>query len=189
MQVDAFDRQQQTKIATGYLLTLDNQVDPTTGTVKLRAQFDNRDGALFPNQFVNARLLLRTLKDATLVPAQAVQQGSQGTFVYLIQPDETASMQPVKSVTSDGNTTAVEGVQPGVTVAASGFDKLQDGAKVTVRGGQQEAGNTTASAEPGQKQGSMSGQKRAQAGGQSSGGKQGHSENSNGGQAHRSSNP
>jgi membrane fusion protein, multidrug efflux system len=186
LQVDAFDRQQQTKIATGYLLTLDNQVDTTTGTIKLRAQFDNRDGALFPNQFVNARLLLRTLKDATLVPAQAVQQGTQGTFVYLIQPDETASLQPVKSITSDGTVTAIEGAQPGVTVAASGFDKLQDGAKVTVRPGQEQSANSAADAGQGQNQGSKGGQNRTQGGSHSSAGRPG---GSNSGTPRGSSNP
>jgi membrane fusion protein, multidrug efflux system len=158
MEVDAFDRQQQNKIASGYLLTIDNEVDTTTGTVKLKAQFDNKDGALFANEFVNARLLLRMLNDATLVPAQAVQQGSQGTFVFKINPDQTASMQPVKSVTSDGNTTAVEGVDPGTALAASGFDKLQDGSKVSVRGGgtEQGGGNAVPYGGPGLRQGQLS---------------------------------
>ena len=173
MQVDAFDRQQQTKLASGYLITLDNQVDTTTGTVKLKAQFDNRNGALFPNQFVNARLLLRTLKDSTLVPAQAVQQGTQGTFVFLVQPDETASLQAVKSITSDGNVTAIEGVQPGATVAASGFDKLQDGVKVTIRGGPDQAGNEANTQQgQGQKQPSSGGAGRMKGANSGSGGRQ-----------------
>lgn len=134
MEVDAFDRQQQTKLSTGYLLTLDNEVDTTTGTVKLKAQFDNRDGALFPSQFVNARLLVRTIDGATLVPTQAVQQSAQGPFVYIIKSDGTAAMTNVKQGTSDGANTAVEGIDPGVMVATSGFDKVQDGAKVTIRG-------------------------------------------------------
>jgi multidrug efflux system membrane fusion protein len=144
MQVDAFDRQQQTRLASGYLLTLDNEVDTTTGTVKLKAQFDNKDAMLFPNEFVNARLLLKTLNDATLVPAQAVQQGSQGTFVFKISPDQTAAVLPVKAITSDGNVTAVDGVQPGDTLAASGFDKLQDGSKVSVRNAPDQGGTNAA---------------------------------------------
>lgn len=144
MEVDAFDRQQQTKLASGYLLTLDNQVDTTTGTVKLKAQFDNKDGILFPNEFVNARLLLKTLNDATLVPAQAVQQGSQGTFVFKINPDQTAAVQPIKTITSDGNVTAVDGIPPGTTLAASGFDKLQDGSKVSVRNAPDQGGGNAA---------------------------------------------
>lgn len=134
MEVDAFDRQQETKLSTGYLLTLDNEVDTTTGTVKLKAQFDNREGALFPSQFVNARLLVRTIEGATLVPTQAVQQSAQGPFVYVIKSDDTATMTNVKQGTSDGANTAVEGIDPGEMVATSGFDKLQDGSKVTIRG-------------------------------------------------------
>lgn len=135
MRVDALDRQQETKLATGYLLTLDNEVDPTTGTVKLKAQFDNRDNVLFPNQFVNARLLVKTIQNATLVPTQAVQQSAQGAFVYVIKEGGIASMQTIKQGTTDGDLTSVDGIQPGVTVATSGFDKLQDGAKVTIRSG------------------------------------------------------
>ncbi len=176
MEVDAFDRQQQTKIASGSLLTIDNQVDTTTGTVKLKAQFDNRDGALFPNEFVNARLLLRMLNEATLVPAQAVQQGSQGTFVYKINPDQTASMQPVKTITSDGNTTAVEGIDPGTALAASGFDKLQDGSKVTVRNApEQGSGNAVPYRGPGLKRGQLSQPGRSQNGAAAPNGGQGRS--------------
>jgi membrane fusion protein, multidrug efflux system len=133
LEVDALDRQQQTKLATGYLLTIDNEVDTTTGTVKLKAQFDNRNYELFPSQFVNAALLVRTITDATLIPTQAVQQSAQGPFVFVIKPDGTASMSSVTAGTSDGTDTAVEGIEPGVMVATSGFDKLQDGAKVVIR--------------------------------------------------------
>ncbi|HTV59099.1 MAG TPA: efflux RND transporter periplasmic adaptor subunit [Verrucomicrobiae bacterium] len=135
MRVDALDRQQETELATGYLLTLDNEVDPTTGTVKLKAQFENRDNVLFPNQFVNARLLVKTIQNATLVPTQAVQQSAQGPFVYVIKEGGIASMQTIKQGTTDGDVTSVEGVEPGATVATSGFDKLQDGAKVAIRSG------------------------------------------------------
>jgi len=135
LEVDALDRQQETKLASGYLLTLDNEVDTTTGTVKLKAQFDNRDGALFPSQFVNARLLVNTIEGATLVPTQAVQQSATGAFVYVVKPDETVAMQPIKQGSTDGTNTAVDGITPGTIVATSGFDKLQDGAKVAVRTG------------------------------------------------------
>lgn len=143
LEVDALDRQQQTKLATGYLLTVDNEVDTTTGTVKLKAQYENRDGELFPSQFVNARLLVRTITDATLVPTQAVQQSAQGAFVFVIKPDGTASMSSVTQGTSDGTNTAVEGIEPGVMVATSGFDKLQDGAKVVIREPHGEAPNAS----------------------------------------------
>jgi multidrug efflux system membrane fusion protein len=133
MTVDALDRDQLTKLASGSLLTLDNQIDTSTGTVKLKAIFQNGDLALFPNQFVNARLLVDTQQDATLVAASAIQRNAQNAFVYVIKPDQTASMQTVTVGTTDGNTSAVQGIEPGDVVALTGFDKLQDGAKVTVR--------------------------------------------------------
>jgi membrane fusion protein, multidrug efflux system len=133
--VDALDRDQLTKLASGSLLTLDNQIDTSTGTVKLKAIFENGDLALFPNQFVNARLLVDTQQDATLVNAAAIQRNAQNAFVYLIKPDQTAAVQTVTVGTTDGNTSAVTGINPGDVVALTGFDKLQDGAKVTVRNG------------------------------------------------------
>jgi multidrug efflux system membrane fusion protein len=135
MTVEALDSHETTKIATGALLTLDNQIDTTTGTVKAKAIFPNGDSSLFPNQFVNVRLLVETLHNATLVPNAAIQLNPQGAFVYVVKSDETASMRTVTQGTTDGNSTAVEGVTPGEVVAISGFDKLQDGAKVTVRTG------------------------------------------------------
>jgi membrane fusion protein, multidrug efflux system len=132
MFVEAFDRAQQTKLATGSLLTLDNQVDTSTGTVKLKAIFPNQDTALFPNQFVNTRLLVDTEQNASLAPTAAIQRNAQGTFVYLIKPDNTAAMQPVTVGTTDGSVAAVQGLQPGQVIAVAGFDKLQDGAKVSV---------------------------------------------------------
>ena len=132
MSVEAFDRAQQTKLATGSLLTLDNQVDTSTGTVKLKAIFPNQDTALFPNQFVNTRLLVDTEQNASLAPTAAIQRNAQGTFVYLIKPDNTAAMQPVTVGTTDGGVAAVQGLQPGQVIAIAGFDKLQDGAKVSV---------------------------------------------------------
>jgi multidrug efflux system membrane fusion protein len=135
MSVDALDRDQLTKLASGSLLTLDNQIDTSTGTVKLKAIFQNGDLTLFPNQFVNARLLVDTQQDATLVPAAAIQRNAQNAYVYLIKPDQTAAVQNVTVGTTDGNTAAVQGIQPGDVIAMTGFDKLSDGVKVTVRNG------------------------------------------------------
>ena len=129
--VDAYDRGGQTKIASGKLLTLDNQIDTTTGTVKLRAIFDNRKGELFPNQFVNTRLLVQTLKDVTLVPTSTIQHNGQVSFVYVIQ-DGTAQMRTVKPGAVDAGMTAVEGIQPGDVVINSSFEKLQPNVKVNV---------------------------------------------------------
>lgn len=143
MAVDAFDRNQEKKLATGSLLTLDNQIDATTGTVKLKAIFDNRDFPLFPNQFVNARLLVNTEHGVTLVLTAAIQRNAQGPFAYVIAGSQTATMRTVTLGATDGNITAVQGVNPGEVVAVSGFDKLQDGAKVTVRNGQGRSGTST----------------------------------------------
>ena len=131
--VDSFDRAQQKKISSGRLLTPDNQIDTTTGTIKLKALFPNADLALFPNQFVNARLLVDTKRDVTLVPTAAIQRNGQGSFVYVVQPDQTVAMRPVSVGTTDGNVTAVEGVNAGDAIAVDGFDKLQGGSKVVVR--------------------------------------------------------
>jgi multidrug efflux system membrane fusion protein len=133
--VDAFDRAQQKKIATGSLLTLDNMIDTTTGTVKLKAIFPNEDNSLFPNQFVNARLLVDTQQGATLIPTAAIQRNAQGAFVYVVKPDQTAAMRTISVGTTDGNVAAVESVEPGEIIAVNGFDKLQDGIKVTIRNG------------------------------------------------------
>jgi multidrug efflux system membrane fusion protein len=129
--VDAYDRAALKKIASGSLLTLDNQIDTTTGTVKARALFDNRDTALFPNEFVNARLLVNTLQGATIIPSSTIQHNGTAAFVYVIQ-DNTAHQRAVKPGVSEGNNTEVEGVEPGEVVADSSFDKLQDKAKVVV---------------------------------------------------------
>jgi multidrug efflux system membrane fusion protein len=135
MTVDALDQSDKTKIASTSVLVLDNQIDTTTGNVKAKAIFPNSDGALFPNQFVNVRLLVETQHNVTLVPTAAIQLNPQGAFVYVVKPDQTASMRAVTRGTSDGNSSAVEGVTAGEVIAVSGFDKLQDGAKVTVRTG------------------------------------------------------
>jgi multidrug efflux system membrane fusion protein len=131
--VDAFDRAQTKKLATGTLQTLDNQIDTTTGTLKLRAVFPNEDESLFPNQFVNARLLVDTLHNATLVPNTVVQRNAESAFVYLLKPDQTVAMQTITVGTTDGNASAVEGIVPGAVVAADNFNRLTDGAKVVVR--------------------------------------------------------
>jgi membrane fusion protein, multidrug efflux system len=132
--VDAYDRSQTTKLASGRLMTIDNQIDTTTGTVKLKAQFDNQDESLFPNQFVNIQMLVDTLADATVIPAAAVQRGSPGTFVYVVGADETVSVRPVKLGAAEGGRVAVQsGLQPGDQVVVDGADKLRDGAKISLR--------------------------------------------------------
>lgn len=141
--VDSFDRSDQKKIASGTLLTLDNQIDTTTGTVKARAQFANKDGSLFPNQFVNTRLLIKMLNGVTLIPTAAVQHNGQAAFVYVIDPGSCTKATDgckvhVRTVTvgvTDGETAQVTGVNPGDTLATSGFDKLQDGTGVTISTG------------------------------------------------------
>jgi membrane fusion protein, multidrug efflux system len=130
--VDAFDRSQMNKLATGRLLTIDNQVDTTTGTIRFRAQFDNQDLALYPNQFVNARLLVSTLHDTLLIPSAAVQRNGVQAFVYKVS-NNTASIQNIVEQTTDGNVSAVQGLKPGDTVSLTGFDKLQDGTKVEIQ--------------------------------------------------------
>jgi multidrug efflux system membrane fusion protein len=133
MSVAALDRTQETQIANGQLLTTDNEIDPTTDTVKLRASFPNSDGALFPNEFVNARLLLNTEKNDTVVPSAAIQRNAQNAFVYVIN-NGTATVHNVTTGTADNNLTAVQGINPGDTIATAGFDKLQDGIEVTLPG-------------------------------------------------------
>jgi membrane fusion protein, multidrug efflux system len=143
--VDAYDRTAQTKIASGVLLTLDNQIDTVTGTVKGRAIFDNKDSALFPNQFVNTRLLVDTLQGVTLIPASAIQQNGQASFVYVIQ-NNVAHMRSVKPGVTDGGTTQVDGINPGDVVANSSFEKLQDNVAVVVSNPPSPAGTNGGSA-------------------------------------------
>jgi multidrug efflux system membrane fusion protein len=129
--VDAYDRTQKVKLATGKLSTIDNQIDTTTGTVKLRAEFPNDDRALFPNQFVNVRVLVDTRPDATLLPSAAIQRGAPGTFVYVVNDDKSVSVKPVKPGPVQGEITAIDsGVTPGAMVVVDGADKLREGAKV-----------------------------------------------------------
>jgi multidrug efflux system membrane fusion protein len=131
LSVDAFDRTAQKRIASGALLTLDNQIDTTTGTVKGRALFANTNGVLFPNQFVNTRLLVNTLEAVTLIPSSAIQQNGQASFVYLIQSN-FAHMVSIKPGITNGGVTQVEGINAGDVVANSSFDKLQDKVAVVI---------------------------------------------------------
>jgi multidrug efflux system membrane fusion protein len=127
--VDAYDRTAQHKIATGTLITLDNQVDTTTGTVKARAQFDNKDGVLYPNEFVNARLLVNTLQNVVLVPTSTIQHNGNESYVYAITNNKAAIV-PVKVGVTDGATSQITGINGGQIVANSSFDKLQPGSEV-----------------------------------------------------------
>jgi multidrug efflux system membrane fusion protein len=130
--VDAYDRDFVKKLATGTLLAVDNQVDPTTGTVKLKAEFTNRDGVLFPNQFVNAKLQTDTLHNALIVPAAAVQRSPRGNFIYVVKPDSTVDLRTVEIELTEGDLIALKsGVTPGERVVIDGMEKLSPGAKVS----------------------------------------------------------
>jgi len=130
--VTAYDRTGAIALGKGRLETVDNQIDTTTGTVKLRAIFDNEQETLFPNQFVNVQLLVDTLHDTDIVPVSAIQHGAPGAFVYVVKPDQTAAVQEVKLGPSDGQHIAVlDGLQPGAKVVVDGSDRLREGAKVT----------------------------------------------------------
>lgn len=131
LEVDAYSRDNQTLLATGKLLTIDNQIDQTTGTGKLKAVFSNEDSVLWPNQFVNVHLLLETRKNATVLPSAAVQQGPQGSYVYVMKPDETVEVRNVSAALTEGNLTQIaSGVSPNEVVVTDGQDKLQAGSRV-----------------------------------------------------------
>ncbi len=148
LRVDALDREDQNELAQGTVLTIDNQIDITTGTVKVRAIFANKDYKLFPNEFVNAKLLVKTLKDVNLISTGAIQRNNDVTFVYVVKPDKTVQSRNISVAVTDGNTAGVTGVTPGETIVTDGFDKLQDGVRVSIRkpieGSNQAAGPTTA---------------------------------------------
>jgi membrane fusion protein, multidrug efflux system len=130
--VDAYNREQTKKLATGVLLTMDNQINVSSGTVQLRAEFPNKDHGLFPNQFVNARLLVNTLRGATLVPTAAIQNGPQGSFVYVVTASQTATVRQVQLGPSEGdNTSIAKGVSPGERVVVEGTERLREGSRVT----------------------------------------------------------
>jgi multidrug efflux system membrane fusion protein len=134
LRVEAWDHDDIKKVADGILLTADNQIDATTGTSKLKAVFDNKNNALFPNQFVNVRLLIDTLKDAVVIPGAAIQRGAQGTYVYIVKDNQTAELKQVTIKNTEGNDVALaSGVEPGDLVVLEGMDKVQDGAKVDVQ--------------------------------------------------------
>ena len=129
--VDALDRSEQTKLGSGTLEATDNQIDTTTGTLKLRAVFQNKDNALFPNQFVNVRLLLTTLENVVLIPSSAIQHNGDVSYVFLIE-NGVAHIHNIKPGVTESNTTEVDGLNPGDVVADSSFEKLQDGSKITI---------------------------------------------------------
>jgi len=132
LNVEAYDRDDTQKIATGKLLTMDNEIDPTTGTYKLKSVFNNSDSALFPNQFVNVHLLVDTMRNLTIVPASAIQRGPQGTYVYAVGGDNTVKIRPVTVALNTATSVGVNGgVNAGEVVVIDGQDKLQDGSKVT----------------------------------------------------------
>jgi multidrug efflux system membrane fusion protein len=134
LEVDAYSRDARTKLAQGSLTTLDNQIDPATGTLKLRATFENAKGTLFPNQFVNARLLVEEKKGVTLVPTAAVQRNSQATYVYVVKADSTVTVRSIAIGTSEGDDSEVtSGLVPGEVVVMTGVDKLQEGTKVNAQ--------------------------------------------------------
>ena len=136
LRVEAFSRDNQTHIASGKLLTIDNQIDPTTGTGRLKAVFENKERALWPNQFVNVRLLLQVRKNSIVIPTAAVERGPQGTFVYVSKPDNTVEARPVSIALTEGNLTAIEnGVTAGENVVTDGQDKLQAGSRIEPRTG------------------------------------------------------
>ena len=133
---EAYSRDDQTKLATGKLLTIDNEIDQTTGTGKLKAVFENKDDSLWPNQFVNIRLLLQTLKNSTVIPAAAIQRGPQGSYVFAVKPDKTVEVRPVTVTITQNNFSAISsGVSPNDVVVTDGQDKLQEGSKVEPRTG------------------------------------------------------
>ena len=141
LEVDAYSRDDRTKLASGKLLTLNNEIDATTGTNKYKAVFQNEDRVLWPNQFVNIRLLLETRQNAITVPAAAIQRGNQGTFTYVVKPDNTVEPRVVKVGVTEGNLASIEsGLQPGEMVVTDGQDKLQPGAKVEVQRGNRSGG-------------------------------------------------
>ena len=142
LQVEAFDREQKKKLATGYLLTIDNQVDTTTGTVKYRAVFPNKDNQLFPNQFVNARLLVEMKTGAVIIPESAIQRGPQGTFVFVVKTDRTVGVRPVTvGVSEEGKVSITSGLLPGELVVIDGAERLHEGSRVELPGQNVQKGN------------------------------------------------
>jgi multidrug efflux system membrane fusion protein len=153
LQVEALSRDDTTVLAHGTVLTVDNQIDTTTGTVKVRASFPNTDAKLFPNEFVNAKLLVKTLMQVNIIPSAAIQRNNDIAFVYVIDSTSAVHTRDIKIATTNGMQSAVTGVSPGETVVTDGFDKLQDGLKVRIRqtkssSGGGAAANTVSQPEP-----------------------------------------
>ncbi len=167
--VDAYDRDGKVKLATGRLLTIDNQIDTATGTIKVKAEFPNGDSALFPNQFVNIRMAVETHESATLVPTAAIQRGAPGTFVYRVNDDRTVTVRPVKVGAVDGETTEIQGdLAPGALVVVDGADKLREGSTVELvdrNAPQQPPANARGAAPPGGKGPGERGGRRSKGGG------------------------
>ncbi len=155
LEVDAYSRDNATKLGTGKLETIDNQIDQTTGTGRLKAVFDNKDSELWPNQFVNVRLLLEVRKDSTVIPAAAIQRGPQGTYVFVAKADNTADIRPITvAFTQDNLANVASGLSPSEVVITDGQDKLQAGSKIEVRqqrqpGSSQQTPSNTPSGKPG----------------------------------------
>jgi multidrug efflux system membrane fusion protein len=172
--VDAFDRSSDTLLAHGYLATVDNQIDPTTGSLRWRANFDNPGYKLFPNQFVNVRLLVQMKQGVTLAPTATIQRNSQSTYVYLVKPDSTVTVRTVQIGTVEGNDSEItSGLQPGDQIVMTGVDKLQEGTKVVAH-----LGNDTGAAPGAPATGGASTKGTAPAGGKSG---------KSGGQTHKAS--
>ena len=131
--IEAYDRSGNTRLSQGKLVAVDNQIDTATGTIRLKAQFDNKDHALFPNQFVNVRMTVDTLHNVTIIPSSSIQRGMPGTFVYVVKEDKTVSVRPLKLGPSEAEKVAVlEGLKPGEQVVVDGIDKLREGARVEI---------------------------------------------------------
>jgi membrane fusion protein, multidrug efflux system len=144
--VEAYSRDDETKLATGKLETIDNEIDQTTGTGRLKAVFNNKDNALWPNQFVNIHLLIETRKNSTLIPAAAVLRGPQGTYTFVLKPDKTVELRPVTVAVSQNNMAAMaSGIAPGDIVVTDGQDKLQAGSLVEPRTSGPQGGPTAGS--------------------------------------------
>jgi multidrug efflux system membrane fusion protein len=131
--VEAWDRNAETKLADGKMWAIDNQVDPATGTVKLKALYDNKDSKLFPNQFVNVRLFVDTIANTILIPSAAIQRGPQGTFVYVVNEESIVELRLVEVLATHGDQTALSsGLEEGETVVTEGIERLRPGSKVTI---------------------------------------------------------
>jgi membrane fusion protein, multidrug efflux system len=166
--VTAYDRANLRQLAVGKVSAIDNQIDTTTGTVKVRAQFDNNDNTLFPNQFVNVRLLVKTLQNVVTVPSSAIQRGAPGAYVYVINQDNTVAVRPVSTGPIDGNITAINsGLAAGERVVIDGTDRLRDGLKVIVVGESSQAAPPGAGGGQGSGQGSSQGSNQGQRSGRS----------------------